>query len=262
MGKTTKEKISEAQARATFVVEKGIDLDNRRLYAGAQSAEHNPDFDVGFMLLRDMSVGIHTLQTQFKPDKDRGQDENKPIEIFLSTFGGDLYTCFGIYDQLCVSPVPIHVYVFGPCMSAGTIIMQGAEKRFVSRNSRLMLHYGSTWDEGTSYPRRIDEVRREHHAIMNQVVETYMSRCNKKVLAERRAKKVIQDLTKGFHVSQEVQEKLLQNYDVDILAEEMIREDILPIETYWGAKECIELGLADEIVERPPSKEPPILSEN
>lgn len=248
---------TEAETRAKFILDEGIDLVQRRLYAGAKSAEHNPDFDVGFMLARDIATGLHTLQTQFRPNKAMNEDENKPIEIFLSTFGGDLYSAFGIYDLLRVSPVPIHVYVFGQCMSAGTVIMQGAEKRFVSKSSRLMIHYGSTTDEGTSNPVRVDEVWKEHREIMDEMVEIYMTRCNKELLAERRAKKVLEEFSKGWPMSNRKKKQYMQNYNVEALAEEALRKDILPIESYFVAKRFVELGLADEIVTKPPPKKDP-----
>jgi ATP-dependent protease ClpP protease subunit len=99
-------------------------------------------------------------------------------------------------------------------MSGGSIILQAAAKRLISPNSRLMLHYGFTWDEGTSDPRRLRENLREHEQTMDTLVNIYYSRGKTAKLTKR-----------------------------------MLRERILPVETYFNAQQCIEYGLADEIIE-------------
>ncbi len=97
---------------------------------------------------------------------------------------------------------------------------------------------------------------------MDQMVDIYMSRCNRKVLAEKRARKVLEEFSKGWPMSPRQKKKRMQNYNVDALAEEALRKDLLSVESYFVAKEFVELGLADEIITRPPPKAEPILSEN
>lgn len=65
------------------------------------------------------------------------------ITISLSTPGGDLYDCYAIYDRIKMSPCPITIIGTGYVMSSGTVILQAADKRLLTKNARFMIHYGT-----------------------------------------------------------------------------------------------------------------------
>ncbi len=207
-----KPKMSDIAERAVLLMERGIDLVNRRMIIGIPFMEHNVDNDVGFPLAANFQAGLHVLQHMYVPIKDTQPREH--IEIEFSSYGGDLYSSLGIYDMLrrVTVSVPVHMYVYGPCMSGGSLILQAATKRYMSPNSKLMIHYGFTWDEGTSDPDRLRENLREHEETMDAIVGIYLSRCIKAKLDEQ---------------------KLRQH---------------LRIETYISAQSCVEWGLADGII--------------
>ena len=81
--------------------------------------------------------GLHMLDTS-APTGD------KPITIIMNNLGGDWYHGMGIYDAIKACKNHITIKVFGYVMSMGSIIIQAADKRIMSPNSRMMIHYGTS----------------------------------------------------------------------------------------------------------------------
>ena len=71
-----------------------------------------------------------------------------PVEIYLSTYGGDAYAGFAIYDAIRASPCDIIIYANGKIMSAGSVIFLAGDTRVAAPNTRFMIHGASTATEG------------------------------------------------------------------------------------------------------------------
>lgn len=73
---------------------------------------------------------------------------DKPITIVMNTPGGEVHHGLAVYDAIksCVNFVTIVVY--GQASSMGSWILQAGDKRILSQNAEVMIHYGT---EG-SYP--------------------------------------------------------------------------------------------------------------
>lgn len=65
---------------------------------------------------------------------------HEPIEIYLSTYGGDAYAGFAIYDAIRACPCDVSIFVSGKVMSAGVIIFLAGDIRVASTNARFMIH--------------------------------------------------------------------------------------------------------------------------
>lgn len=64
-----------------------------------------------------------------------------PINIYISSFGGDAYACLGIIDIINNSKCKFNTYCFGFAASAAFIIwVSGTGFRYISKNSYLMYH--------------------------------------------------------------------------------------------------------------------------
>lgn len=186
---TSKVRQVEALDRTTFFLEKGIDLVGRRMIVGVPYMEHNTENDVSFPLAANFFTGLYALENFYVPGV--GKPIKEHIDIEFMSYGGDVYTSLSVYDRLVTSSCKIHMSVYGPCMSGGSIILQASDRRFISDNSRLMLHYGFMSDEGTSDPRRICEMLREDEHAMNVLVNIYYSRGRAKKLTKRMLKEKI-----------------------------------------------------------------------
>ncbi len=200
------------KSRAELWMEKGIDLVQRKMVVGIPHMESNAEGFVDFPLAANFFTGLHALEHLYEPPDD-GSPEVPNIDIEFFSYGGDLKLSFGIYDRLMSATVPINIYMFGPCESGGSLILQAAARRYISRNTTMMLHYGFTGDEGSSDPIRVKEVTRHHNQLMKMLVRIYYARCNRKKLTKKQ-----------------------------------LEDDVMRIESYFSAKKCIELGLADEII--------------
>jgi ATP-dependent protease ClpP protease subunit len=68
---------------------------------------------------------------------------NKPIEIHMSSYGGDAYQMLALYDKIQESPCKFIFYGSGMIMSAATWIMCGCDERYLSENTTVLIHDGS-----------------------------------------------------------------------------------------------------------------------
>ena len=70
-------------------------------------------------------------------------EENKDREIlvYLNSYGGDMYSAFGIIDYMNVCEVKIGIACYGAATSAAALILISATGEIVmSKNSYLMFH--------------------------------------------------------------------------------------------------------------------------
>lgn len=79
-----------------------------------------------------------------------GEKSSDPIELYLSSYGGDVYEGLAIYDALVASPCDIHMVASGKIMSAGFIIFLGGTKRTAAPHTSFMAHSISYSAEGTA----------------------------------------------------------------------------------------------------------------
>jgi ATP-dependent protease ClpP protease subunit len=121
-------------------IDKFIDYDiylpTRTIYMGSVSSdESGSEIGVNHLLAERCIKTLHILDTQ-APSGD------KPITIIMNNMGGDVSHGMAIYDAIkdCKNHVTIKVY--GSAMSMGSIILQAADRRVMSKNSRVMIHYG------------------------------------------------------------------------------------------------------------------------
>jgi ATP-dependent protease ClpP protease subunit len=234
-----------SQAVAEMLMARGVDLVNRRLVLGTSRLENNLGGEVNFALQIEALTAFEVLETNYAPEPGRPAKEH--IDVLLTSFGGDLYHSLAIFDRIQQSTVPVHIHVFGPCMSGGSLILQAGTKRILYPSSRLMIHYGFTGDEGTSNPTRMEEVVREHRELMDRLVEIYWGTCNREELASDMRDHLRDYLTKVGCARASVV-RMLQRAPVDSLAEAMLRHKLLPVESYLNADAAVRYGLADEVV--------------
>jgi ATP-dependent protease ClpP protease subunit len=67
------------------------------------------------------------------------QESTEEITILMSSFGGDAYTGFAVYDAISNSKCHITIKVLGHCMSMGTIVLQAADQRLAFPNATFMI---------------------------------------------------------------------------------------------------------------------------
>ncbi len=138
---------------------------------------------------------------------------DKPITILMNNPGGDEYHGMAIYDAIKVCKNHVTIVVFGHAMSMGSIILQAADKRVMAPNSRMMIHYG-TWGIH-DHPKITYAWAEEGKKFDSFMEQLYLEKIKKKH-PDFTIKKV----------------REMCNFD-----------------TFFNAKEALELGLIDEVLE-------------
>ena len=72
-----------------------------------------------------------------------------PIKIYIDSYGGQVYQCFGLLSVMERSETPIHTIVTGCAMSAGFMILISGHRRFAHRLSTPLYHQVSGGAIGT-----------------------------------------------------------------------------------------------------------------
>lgn len=97
--------------------------------------------------------------------------EPPPIRLHIYSYGGTIYAGLAVMDVIINSPVPVHTYVEGMVASAGTFFSIVGKKRYMSRNSYMLIHQlnGMSW--GTYHELKDQEENRDE--FMRQIKQIY-----------------------------------------------------------------------------------------
>ena len=99
------------------------------------------------------------------------EQSDAPITILLNTDGGDQDQGMVIHDIIMASAAPVTIMVTGCAYSMGSVILQAADKRVVTKYSSVMFHRGyitqagsprkeakSQWDFDEKYADALDDI--------------------------------------------------------------------------------------------------------
>lgn len=73
----------------------------------------------------------------------------EPIELYLSSFGGDAYEGLAIYDAIIACDCDVHIIASGKIMSAAFLVFLAGDVRIASEHTTFMMHSASYGAEGT-----------------------------------------------------------------------------------------------------------------
>lgn len=68
------------------------------------------------------------------------ENENKFINFYIQSVGGSLLPTFGLIDTMTLSRIPIYTFVNGYVASAGTLLSVSGHKRYITKNSMMLIH--------------------------------------------------------------------------------------------------------------------------
>jgi len=98
--------------------------------------------------------------------------ETPHIKLHINSDGGEVFGALSIIDRIQSSKVPIHSYAEGLVASASTLISVSCHKRYIRRNTILLIHQVRSWFEGT-YDDFNDE-KQNMDLIMKIVKDVYL----------------------------------------------------------------------------------------
>jgi ATP-dependent Clp protease protease subunit len=103
-------------------------------------------------------------------------DHTKPIELIVSSYGGDIDEAFGLHDVTRTITAPVHTTAMGMCMSAAPFLVAAGHKgqRWATSNTQFMLHTASLHVEGTMAEVKLaHKVTQERCERMDQLLAKY-----------------------------------------------------------------------------------------
>jgi ATP-dependent Clp endopeptidase proteolytic subunit ClpP len=113
-------------------------------------------------LSRQLLIAQITFDLQEKPH----------IKLHINSDGGEVFGALSIVDRIQSSKVPVHSYAEGLVASASTLISVSCHKRYIRRNTILLIHQVRSWFEGT-YEDFNDE-KQNMDLIMKIVKDIYL----------------------------------------------------------------------------------------
>ena len=142
----------------------GVDLKNRRIYFGVNLDSHGAEESTDFTLSSvEMAVrAMHRMATEHP---------NKPIELHMSSYGGDTYAMLKLHDEILACPCQIKFIGSGPIMSSASFIMAACDERWVHPNAVIMVHELSSGGGGKHTDIKIDAA--ENARLMDQLCGIY-----------------------------------------------------------------------------------------
>lgn len=105
-------------------LEKGVDVRGRRIFLHGGVDED--------------TIGIAIRAMYLMADLN----EKEPIELVVTSYGGDLDEAFALHDVTRTIKVPVHTVALGKCMSAAPLLVACGERgeRYCSEHVQFMLH--------------------------------------------------------------------------------------------------------------------------
>lgn len=77
-------------------------------------------------------------------DKDIPIEDRKPIEVYVTSYGGSVYDGFAVVNAIITSKTPVYTFCEGYAMSMGLAIFIAGHKRFSYPFTNFMYHEIST----------------------------------------------------------------------------------------------------------------------
>tara|TARA_Y100000593_G_scaffold89356_3_gene173449 strand:- start:800 stop:1441 length:642 start_codon:yes stop_codon:yes gene_type:complete len=136
---------------------------------------------------------VHALLILNETNSGVKEEDRKPIEFYISTYGGNADDMFALYDIMrqVRKQTPIHTIGMGKVMSAGVLLLASGTKgeRRIGKNCRVMIHSVIAGNHG-SFHNLVNEMEAVEHLqkmyINCLVDETKMTKKDIKNLLERK----------------------------------------------------------------------------
>jgi ATP-dependent protease ClpP protease subunit len=117
--------------------------------------------------------------------------EPKPIKLYITSHGGSIYQVFSVIDTIKQITIPVHTIVKGIAASAGTLLSLAGSKRFITKNSYMLIHElrSGSWGKYSFLKDNYDNCTNLMEHIKNYYIE------NTKLTKEDLDIQLVKDLT-------------------------------------------------------------------
>jgi ATP-dependent Clp protease protease subunit len=123
--------------------------------------------------------------------------EPEPIKIYIDSYGGYVYQCFGLLSVMERSETPIHTIVTGCAMSCGFMMLISGHKRFAHKLSTPLYHQVSGGAFGTV--KEMEEKIEESKRLQEQLESIVREKTN---ISKKKLKEIF-DTKKDWYMTSE-----------------------------------------------------------
>ena len=125
----------------------------------------------------------------------------EPIQIYIDSYGGSVYQCFGLLSVMERSQTPLHTIVTGCAMSAGFMILISGHKRFAHKLSTPLYHQVSSGAVGTV--KEMEEKLEESKRLQRQLEDIVKEKTG---ITKKRLREIFDTKKDGYMTSEEALE--------------------------------------------------------
>lgn len=196
------------------------------------TAKGERSYDIYSRLLKDRIIMLDTEVSEHSASLIVAQmlfleseNPDKDISLYINSPGGLVTAGLAIYDTMQFIKCDVQTIVVGQAASMGSFLAQAgtAGKRFVLPESRTMIHRVSSGTPGTRGSVHVQELQFE-------------------------------DARRTYEESQRINRRLTELYVRHNTAGKTYEElyEAMKFDTFLGAEQAVEFGLADQIVSKRP----------
>lgn len=144
----------------------GVEQDENRIYFYSQIGEKEV-LELNKVVKRlDKEMQVIGLTFNIPPP---------PIELHIHSEGGSAFAGLAAYDVIRSAKSPIHTYIDGCAASAATLLFLAGSKRYINKNSFMLIHQLSATVLGGKYEEFKDELKNQEK-LMHTVKNIYLEK--------------------------------------------------------------------------------------
>lgn len=148
-------------------IPRGVEVDENRIYFYCPVGDHEA-LELNRLLRR--------LDVEMKYLASRLECRSIPIHLHIHSPGGSVFAGLSIADNIKSCTTDVYTYVDGSVASAATLISMSGKKRFMSKNSFMLLHQPQLEWAGKLDEFR-DEIENQDH-LYEKLTALYLDNCN------------------------------------------------------------------------------------
>jgi len=179
--------------------DKSVAIEENRIYFYAPVIEST---------ILDLNKAIRALDIEMQCLSIRFGGGTFPIELHIHSGGGDLFSGLAAVDTIRSVKTPVHTYVDGSAASAATLMSLAGDKRYIYKNSFMLIHQLSTMMVEGTHEQFKDEFENQQR-LMNRIKALYREKAS--------------------------------------MSDEIL-EDLLKHDLWLDADKCLEYGLVDKVL--------------
>lgn len=95
-----------------------------------------------------------------------------PMKVYINSDGGEIFSAFTCIDRMKSCKVPIHTIGEGLVASAATLISISGKKRFIRKNTVMLVHQLRSWVGGTH--ENIKDEAKNLEMLSEKIINIYL----------------------------------------------------------------------------------------